>query len=74
MEEVCNYLDALAWARRELARPKGLPLSMPIIHGVHGSTRRTRFRRSSARDWCTCSSNPFITWIANGRVGRLLIA
>jgi Fic family protein len=35
LEEVCNYLDALAWARRELARPKGLPLSMRLIHGVH---------------------------------------
>jgi Fic family protein len=35
VEEVCNYLDALAWARRQLARPKGLPLSMQLIHGVH---------------------------------------
>jgi len=35
VEEVCNYLDALAWARAELARPKGLPLSMRLIHGVH---------------------------------------
>jgi Fic family protein len=35
IEEVCNYLDALSWARRELARPKGLPLSMRLIHGVH---------------------------------------
>jgi Fic family protein len=35
VEEVCNYLDALAWARRELARPRGLPLSMRLIHGVH---------------------------------------
>ncbi len=35
VEEVCNYLDALAWARRELARPRGLPLSMRLVHGVH---------------------------------------
>jgi Fic family protein len=35
VEEVCNYLDALTWARRELARPQGLPLSMRLIHGVH---------------------------------------
>jgi Fic family protein len=35
VEEVCSYLDALAWARRELARPKGLPLSMRLVHGVH---------------------------------------
>jgi len=35
VEEVCNYLDALAWARRELERPKGLPLSMRLVHGLH---------------------------------------
>jgi Fic family protein len=35
VEEVCNYLDALVWARRELARPRGLPLSMRLVHGVH---------------------------------------
>lgn len=35
VEEVCNYLDALSWARRELVRPKGLPLSMRLLHGVH---------------------------------------
>lgn len=35
VEEVCNYLDALAWARRELARPRGLPLSMRLVHGIH---------------------------------------
>lgn len=35
VEEVCNYLDALTWARRELSRPNGLPLSMRLVHGVH---------------------------------------
>jgi Fic family protein len=35
VEEVCNYLDALVWARRELARPRGLPLSVRLLHGVH---------------------------------------
>lgn len=35
VEEVCNYLEALAWARRELLRRKGLPLSMRLVHGVH---------------------------------------
>jgi Fic family protein len=35
VEEVCNYLDALVWARRELSRPKGLPLSIRLLHGVH---------------------------------------
>ena len=40
VEEVCNYLAALAWARRELARPRGLPLSMRLLHGVHGRLMR----------------------------------
>ena len=35
VEEVCNYFDALARARRELARPKGLSLSMRLVHGIH---------------------------------------
>jgi Fic family protein len=28
VEEVCNYLDALTFARAQLANPKGLPLSI----------------------------------------------
>lgn len=47
IEEVCNYVDALAWARRELARPKGLPLSTRLLcqahkrllKGVRGATK-----------------------------------
>jgi hypothetical protein len=30
-EEVCNYLDALAYSREQLADPIGLPLSMRIL-------------------------------------------
>lgn len=45
VEEVCNYLDALAYSRAELADPKGLPLSMRLLsethlrlmHGVRGA-------------------------------------
>lgn len=33
--EVCNYLDALTYARRQLASPKGLPLSMRLLHEAH---------------------------------------
>jgi Fic family protein len=32
---VCNYLDALAYARREIARPKGLPLSTRLLCEAH---------------------------------------
>lgn len=43
--EVCNYLDALAYCRREMKRPKGLPLSMRLLHEAHrrlmkGATKR----------------------------------
>lgn len=35
VEEVCNYVDALTWARRELSKPKGLPLSTRLLCGAH---------------------------------------
>jgi Fic family protein len=35
IEEVCNYVDALAWARQELAKPRGLPLSIRLLCGAH---------------------------------------
>lgn len=35
VEEVCNYVDALAYARRELARPRGLPLCMRLLCAAH---------------------------------------
>ena len=35
VEEVCNYLEALNYARGELARPDGLPLSMRLLNQAH---------------------------------------
>jgi len=35
VQEVCNYLDALAFARSELARKDGLPLSMRLLNQAH---------------------------------------
>jgi len=35
VREVCNYLDALAYARAELADPRGLPLSMRLLNQTH---------------------------------------
>ncbi|MFV1966554.1 MAG: Fic family protein, partial [Pirellulaceae bacterium] len=35
VEEVCNYVDALAFARAELARPKGLPICTRLLCAVH---------------------------------------
>ena len=35
VEEVCNYLEALSYARDELARPDGLPLSVRLLNETH---------------------------------------
>ena len=35
VREVCNYVDALAYARREMAHPKGLPLSSRLLCEAH---------------------------------------
>jgi Fic family protein len=35
VREVCNYLDALRYARGQLASSKGLPLSMRLLHEAH---------------------------------------
>jgi Fic family protein len=35
IREICNYLDALAFARRQLADSKGLPLSIRLLNQTH---------------------------------------
>lgn len=35
VQEVCNYIAALSFARREIARPKGLPLSARLLCEAH---------------------------------------
>jgi Fic family protein len=35
VREVCNYVDGLAYARRQVAGPKGLPLSTRLLCEVH---------------------------------------
>jgi Fic family protein len=35
VREVCNYVDALTFARGELAHPKGLPLATRLLRDVH---------------------------------------
>ena len=35
VEEVCNYLDALSFARAQIADPTGLPLSMRLLNETH---------------------------------------
>lgn len=35
IEEVCNYVEALRYARQQLGAPKGLPLSMRLLNETH---------------------------------------
>src|SRR5438105_13498907 len=35
VEEVCNYIDALSYARAELAMADGLPISMRLLNEAH---------------------------------------
>jgi Fic family protein len=35
VEEICNHLDALNYARRQLRRQGGLPLSVRLLNGAH---------------------------------------
>lgn len=35
IEEVCNYVDALKYAREQLSGPKGLPLSVRLMNETH---------------------------------------
>jgi Fic family protein len=35
VEEVCNYVEALKYARGQLTSPKGLPLSMRLLNETH---------------------------------------
>lgn len=40
LQEVCNYLDALAYARAELATRAGLPLSVRLLNETHARLMR----------------------------------
>jgi len=35
VEEVCNYVDALSYARGQMAKANGLPISLRLLCGVH---------------------------------------
>lgn len=40
VEEVCNYVEALTYARAQLASPKGLPLCSRLLNQVHARLMR----------------------------------
>jgi len=40
IEEVCNYVDALHFARSEISKPRGLPVSMRLLNATHAILMR----------------------------------
>jgi Fic family protein len=58
VEEVCNYVSALEYARRELARPRGLPICTRLLceahrrlmRGVRGAEKQPGMIRTS-QNW-----------------------
>jgi len=53
VEEISNYIDALNYARGQLASSKGLPLSMRLLNETDGSGRAARARRIAMADWAS---------------------
>jgi Fic family protein len=66
VEEVCNYLDALAFARQQLADPRGLPLSMRLLSGAHARLMRGARGAEKAPGEIRQSQN----WIGGSRPGN----
>ena len=68
VEEICNHLEALGYARAQIADDRGLPLSMRLLNethfrlmqGVRGSSRQPGQVRSSQN------------WIGGSRPGNAL--
>ncbi len=66
VEEVCNYIDALAFVRSEISKPKGLPLSMRLICAAH--KRLMRGTRGADKQPGTVRTTQ--NWIGGNRPGN----
>jgi cell filamentation protein, protein adenylyltransferase len=66
VQEVCNYVDALAYARRQLQKPKGLPLSMRLLNEAHRRLMKGGRGASSQPGEIRRSQN----WIGGTRPGN----
>lgn len=65
-EEICNYVDAMTYARKEMANPKGLPLSMRLLCAVH--KRLMKGVRGSEKQPGTIRTSQ--NWIGGTRPGN----
>lgn len=66
IEEVCNYLDALTYARAELKSPTGLPLSMRLLNETHKRLMRGARGQHAGPGHVRTSQN----WIGGTRPGN----
>jgi Fic family protein len=66
VEEVCNYVDALNFAREQLASPKGLPLSMRLLNETH----RRLLRGVRGADRLPGEVRSTQNWIGGSRPGN----
>jgi Fic family protein len=66
VEEVCNYIEALSYARQQLADPKGLPLSIRLICEAHRRLMRGARGVNKAPGEIRRSQN----WIGGSRLGN----
>ena len=66
VEEVCNYVDALTYARREIARPQGLPLSTRLLCETHKRLMRGQRGADKRPGEIRRSQN----WIGGSRPGN----
>lgn len=64
--EVCNYLDALEYGKKQLSDPKGLPLSLRLIRELHRRLMRGVRGSSKAPGDFRKTQN----WIGGSRPGK----
>ena len=68
VRDVCNYLDALNHARREIRSPKGLPLAIRLLKEAHGRLMRGARGAEKQPGSIRTSQN----WIGGTRPGNAL--
>lgn len=66
VEEICNYVEALRYARQQLAAPKGLPLSMRLLNETHKRLMRGARGSNKAPGQVRRTQN----WIGGSRPGN----
>jgi Fic family protein len=66
VQEVCNYVEALTYARAQLASPRGLPLSMRLLNEAHKRLMKGVRGASKAPGQVRKTQN----WIGGSRPGN----